>query len=501
MIEDIRRRTVRAIGASGLAGGLGKLISLLSTLVLARILAPEDFGLLALATTVTGLIGYLNEVGIGASIVQRQNVSPAEINGCFGIALLTSGALAAVTFLLSWPAASFFAMPALQPVIAVIGFGFLFGALNTVPAALLRREMRLQAVLWLGVVGAVVQSLVAIPLAMLGLKHWALVGAFFTGSLVATVWYWRVVPWRPTLPLRLREGRKLFDYGLNITYTRLLWHLYTNVDKLIVGKLLGERAVGVYDMGKSLAGLPATQVTGLVTAIALPVFANLQTDPPRLRAAILRLTRGVAYLMFPALAGLAVVADDLVDVLLGAQWHAAVVPLQALCVGELVRSVAALLSQVLISTGNVRRLVRYSALCAVVLPSAIAFGAWRLGLLGVSLAWAVVYPVLSLWLLREVTHVTGVRYRDYGAALRQPVLGATVMTCCVFGVDRALDACGAGALGSLIVCVATGVLVYSTYVVFFDRGGMAEIRQVLGDFGVPQRLLNRWPFVRRAADG
>ncbi len=498
MTQDLRRRTVRAVGATSFTSGLSKLISLLSTLVLARLLVPEDFGLMAIATTVTGFIGFFNEVGIGAAIVQKHDVRDSEINGCFGIAILASSALCLVAIAGSWPAAAFFDLPALQPVLAILGFGFFFGALNTIPVSLLRKELRFQAVLWRGVVGAIVQSVVAIPLALMGLKYWALVIAFFVGQLVSTVWYWRAVSWRPSWPLHLREGRELLGYGLNITYTRVLWHMYMNVDKLILGKLLGERAVGVYDMGKSLASLPTSQISGLVTSIASPVFAKLQHEHERLRAVLLRLTRGVAYLTFPALAGIAVTADELVRVLLGPQWQDAVLPLQALCISELVRTVANLQSQLLISTGNVKRLVRYSSLCAVVLPSAIALGAWLDGMRGVAIAWVAVYPLLSLWLLREGLQVIGVPQADYWRALRQPFLGSLAMVLAVAGTRFALLPLHWPALPVLLICVAVGVVVYAAYVIYVDRDGLTEMRQVLRDFGVPARLLDRWPFVRGA---
>lgn len=498
MSHDLRRRVVRAVGATTAGSGLAKLVSLLSTLVLARLLTPGDFGLMAIATTVTGFIGFFNEVGIGAAIVQRTELRDAEINGCFGIAMLASTLLCALAVMLSGPAAGFFDMPDLQPVLAVLGFGFFFGALNTVPVSLLRRELRLQTVLWLGVASAVVQSLVAIPLAFAGLGYWALVVSFFVGQTVSTVWFWRVAAWRPTLPMHLREGGALLGYGLNITYARVLWHIYMNADKLIVGKLLGERAVGIYDMSKSLASLPTSQISGLVTSIASPVFARLQTDLPRLQSVLLRFTRGVAYLTFPALAGIAVVAEELVMVLLGPQWIEAVLPLQALCISELVRTVANLQTQLLISTGHVKRAVVYSALCTLVLPLAIAVGAWLGGLPGVAVAWALVYPLLALWLLGEVKTVARLGYGDFWRAVRQPLFGTVAMVLAV-SVARVLmaplswpDAIGLGCH------IAIAILAYGIYLIVADRDGLAEIRQVLDDFGVPARGLDRWPFVRRA---
>jgi O-antigen/teichoic acid export membrane protein len=497
MADDLRRRAVRAIGASSLGGWFAKLISLLSTLVLVRLLTPEDFGLMAIATTAAGFIGFFNEVGMGAAIVQRKELRDEEINGCFGIAVLASAVLCGIAAVASWPVASFFDMPRLQPVLATLGLGFFFGALDTIPISLLRRQLRMQEVMWVGVAGAVMQSIVAIPLAYLGFGYWALVAAFFVGQTVTLVWLWIVADWRPTWPMRLRDGAGLLNYGLGVTYTRLMWHLYMNVDKLVVGKLLGAQSVGVYDVSRSLASLPTSQITGLVTSVAAPVFARVQTDAARLGAVLLRLTGGLTYLVAPLLLGIAVTAPELVSVLLGPQWTAAVLPMQALCISELVAAtVNNLQAQLLISTGHVQRLVRFTTLCAVVMPLALAVGAWQAGLLGVALAWACVYPLLNVLLAREALRICGLTPGQLWRAVRQPLLGALLMVACVQAGRIALHALNLPDLAVLVGSVAIGALVYVSYLVMVDRGGLAEVRQVLIDFGVPSRHLDRWPFNR-----
>ena len=466
----MRKRVVQAIGAGSASRGLAKVVSLLSTLVMARLISPEDFGLMALAMTVTGFIGFFNEIGIGAALIQRPTITQKEVNGCFGIGIVLSVALFAVVFMASWPAAVFFELPALQRVMAVLGLGFFFGAINTVPGVMLKRELRFQTMLWSSVVGAVVQSLVAIPLAYIGMRYWAMVGAFFAGQIVVTVWLWCVTTWRPSWPLHLREGRSLLSYGLSVTYTRLLWHFYMNADKMIIGKLLNAHAVGIYDVSRSLANIPTSQITGMVNSIAAPVFSRLQADPARLRDVFLRLNRGVTYLTFPALMGIAVVAPDLVPFLLGAdKWQAAIVPMQALCISEVVASFSNLQSQLLISTGHVSRLVRYTGLCAVVMPLAIGLGVWAGGLLGVAFAWALVYPLLSIWLLRETLGVVGVTYLDFWRAIRQPLIGSMVMVAVVAALQYAMAPLALPLVVTLACCMAVGALTYLAYLIIIDR--------------------------------
>ena len=494
----MRRRVVRAVGANGLTSGLAKIVSLLTTLVLARLLAPEEFGLMALASTVIGVVGLFNEIGIGAAIVQQPTLRPEAVDGVFGMALIVSAALCALAVALSWPASVFFKLPPLEMVIVVMAFGFFFAAANSVPLALLRREMRFQAVLWAGFACVVAQSLTALLFGWLGYRHWAIVAGFFAGQLVETLWFWRVSPWRPRWPLQLRAGRELLGYGLNITASRVLWHLYMNADKMIVGRLMNAHAVGVYDVSRSLAGLPTSQIAGLVVGIAAPVYARVQGDPARLQAVQLRLTRGVAYLSFPLLLGIAAMAEELVAVLLGPQWSEAALPLRALCGAEMVACIANLQSQLLISTGHVRRLLRYNLLCTGVMPMAIAAGAWADGLRGVSLAWLSVYPLLALWLLNEALGVSKLRYRDFWRAVRQPLGGALTTAAALLLLRLAFDHGWPEAPAALRLAagVALGTLVYLAYLVAIDREGVAEVRQVLADIGVPAKALARWPFVR-----
>lgn len=492
----MRRRVVRAVGASSFGSILAKVVSLASTLVLARLLTPEDFGLVAMATTVTGFIGFFNEMGIGAAIIQRTNLRKEELNGCFGIAILASACLSLLVAAISWPAAIFFEMPQLQMLLCVLGLGFMFGAINTVPTALLRKELRFQAVMWLGLVSAFIQTLTTIPLAYLGFGYWSIVCGFFIGQIVATIWYWRISTWRPSWPIQLREGKSLLGYGMNITFTRVLWHAYMNADKLIVGKLLSARAVGIYDVSRSLANLPTSQITGLVTGIASPVFARLQQDIPQLRAVQLRFTRGIAYLTFPVLGGMAVLAPELVAVLLGPKWADAVFPMQALCLSEAVASVTNLQSQVLISTGRASQLVRYNAICAVLIPLSLIIGGSLAGLPGIAIAWATVYPVISLWLWRDALRASEASGWQFWNAIRQPAQGTLIMILVIALIRPLFAPWLTLPLTLLLACVGVGTLVYCAYVIFLDKEGLREIRQVMSDLGLPPAVTGRWPFTR-----
>jgi O-antigen/teichoic acid export membrane protein len=496
MSNDLRSKTVRAMGHLGLGGALGKVISLASTLVIARLLSPTDYGLMAMAMTLVSFVGFFNEVGIGAAIVQKKELGQAEVNGCFAFSILASVVLSALTVLLSGAAAAFFGHPTLQPMIAVLASAFILGAAGTVPTAFLRRDMNFKAVAGINVLQVLCQAGLSLALAWRGYGVWALVWSFVAASAVQSAGAFWLSGWRPRGAYGMRAAYGIVVYGLHVTTTRIFWYLYTNADKVIIGKVLGDRALGIYDMAFSLATLPTSQVTTLATNVASPLFARLQDDLPQLRAFILHVTRGIAYVTYPALVGMLVCSRELVAVLLGEKWMGMLVPFGALCVMGLIKSVDPLLSQVLIATGHARKLSGYTLMCGVVMTAGVVAGALLDGLHGVSLVWMVVYPLLSVRLLQMIAQVTGLKMRHYYLTLLPVLVASAAMAAVVLLAREAMLLAGLPPLAMLVAEVATGALAYTLWIVQFDKRGLGEIRQVMMDLGISERKLTRWPFNR-----
>lgn len=499
MSDNLRSRTIRALGYLGLGSAVGKVASLLTTLILARLLSPADYGLMAIAMIVITFVGFFNEVGIGSAIVQKPQLTESEVNGCFAIAMLASGVLCLGTVFASGFIADFFGNQRLKPMISVLAVAFILGAFSTVPLAFLRKEMHFKAIAAVNVCGIMVQSLVCMALAATGHGVWSLVWGFVVNSCVQTVGYFVLSSWRPKGEYGIREAFSLVTYGLHVTTSRIFWYLYSNADKVIIGKLLGDKSLGIYDMAHSLATLPSSQITTLVTNVASPLFAQLQTDLPRLNSMILRLTRGIAYVAYPALVGMFVSSRELINFILGPKWMDILIPFGALCLMGLIKSVDPLLSQVLIGTGHAKKLSAYTALCGVMMSLAVVAGAVLDGLRGVSIVWITVYPLLSIKLLSVACRITGMKMQDYYKNLL-PVLSAVIAMGAASMAVRALVMSFAFSLPfTLFVEIITGAMVYLLWIVYFDKHAVGEIREVLVGIGVPESRMNRWPFIRATA--
>lgn len=492
----MRSKTIRAMGHLGLGSALGKIISLGSTLVLARILSPGDYGLMAIAMIIIGFIGFFNEVGIGAAIVQKSELTTTEVNGCFAIAILISFLLFLATIAASESIAIFYGNPQLKAMISVLSIGFLLGALSTIPMAFLRREMQFKAIAGINLLAIAIQSILSLILAKLGYGVWALVWGFIVANIVTSIGFFVLSPWRPKGQYGIREASKLVMYGLHITSSRIFWYLYTNADKAIIGKLLGVKSLGVYDMAFSLATLPSGQVTTLVVNVAAPLFSKLQHQFSELNSVLLKLTRGLAYITYPTLIGMLVCSRELIMVALGPQWDDVLIPFSALCLMGLIKSVDPLLSQVMISTGHAKKLSAYTALCSAVMLLGVVVGAKLDGLRGVSIVWAVAYPILTIKLLKDVCKITGMSMLAYYRNLMSVLLGVTFMGVAVLAMREVALPFVSSIPLLLIIEIIAGVLTYFLWIVYVDRKALNDIRQTLLDLGITENKLNRWPFSR-----
>lgn len=476
---------------------MGKVISLSTTVILARMLSPEDYGVMTLAMIVISFVGFFNEVGIGAAIVQKSELTITEVNGCFVIAVITSLILSLLTILTSAIAARFFKTPQLEAMISVLAVAFILGSLSTVPMAFLRKEMQFKTIATLNVLCVLMLSLVSIALAAHGFGAWSLVWGFIASSTTQAIGAYWTSSWRPKGGVDIREAAELVFYGLQVTTSRVFWYIYTNADKLIIGRLLGVRPVGIYDMAFGLATLPSSQVTSLVTNVASPLFSKLQNDLPQISSVIQKLSRGIAYITYPVLIGMLVCSKELVAVVLGDKWMDILIPFDALCLLGLLKSIDPLLSQVLISTGHARKLSIYTAICGVVMSLAIVIGATLDGLRGVSIIWVLVYPFLTIKLLSDVSRVTGMSMRSYYMNLWPVLLATSVMGIVVLMVRQISSQMTAQPALILSLEIFSGALCYALWMIYMNSQSISEIKQVLMDIGLPEQKLNIWPFIRK----
>lgn len=492
MSQSLREKTIRSLALVGGSQVISRVISFATTIIMARILSPNDYGAMAMATLVIGFIAFFNEIGISAAIVQREKITEEELSGCFFISTCFGLLCWVLSYFLGFAATDFFDVEILKDIMPVLGIGLITASLHAVSMGLMRKELRFKEISFLAIATVFIGSTLTVILGVMGYGIWSLVIGNVISQAIKTVWILYLAGWRPSVLGGIRAGMNVALYGLNITYTRVLWFIYSSADNAIVGKVVGQGALGHYSMAFTLASLPSSHITGLVVNVSSPVFAKLQTDREALKSNVLSFIRGVAYISFPALAGLAAVAEELVLVVIGDKWAETILPFQILCILGFWKSIDPILSQALISTGHATQVARYTTLCAMVLPLAIYAGSLVSGIVGAALAWVTVYPLLNIFLFRLTKLSIDIGVMEVMVVLSKIFRNTALMFLVVMMFRLVLIELDVNQAVILVCSTLLGFGVYLSLIAF-DTVALVDLKGFLGDLGVKKDKLEFWP--------
>lgn len=456
-IPGLDRKLVHGLAWSGVMRWSGQAAAWLSTLVVARILVPEDYGLVALGSVYVGIVTLLTEFGFGSAIVMLRSLDPVQVAKINGLAILAGLVGFLMSFVVARPLGDFLSAPALPPVIVVLSFAFVLSAPRIAPQSLLQKELRFRALSIIDGIQALTQAVSMLIFALMGMRYWALVASTLTGHAVATT---LIVGLRRT-PIAWPRRRGLGDalrFSRDVAVARLAWYGYSNADYIVSGKVLGEDATGHYSLAWSLASIPVDKISAIVQRVAAPFFSAVQHDAVAMRRYLLLLVELLALVTFPLSIGIALTAPAFVPLILTEKWNPIILPLQLLSVYGTVRAVSPLFTHVLTACGEQRFAMWNNLLAAALLPTGFVLGA-RWGTAGIALAWVILHPLIIGQLYRRTTRVIGLRFRHAILSV-WPAGGATIAM--VLGV-LALRAVVEGHLSTiwgLVLDVSAGASTY-----------------------------------------
>lgn len=461
------RSFAHGIAWQGSVKWIVQLVTWGTTIVVARILSPEDYGLLAMGAVLLAFIALLSESGLGLTVVTVRNLTGEQIAQINGGAVLLGIASFAAACLAAYPVGWFYHSTAVPSVIIAMSFTLVISAFRVVPGALLQRDLRFRRLAVLDAVQGLVQALTTIIFALLGFRYWSLVLSALLGAVVGSAATVIARPYQLKRP-RWKTLRAVLPFTGNLLVARLFWYSYQNSDFIVAGKWLGSQALGAYSYAWTLASMPVDKISALVTSVTPPIFAAVQHDIPALRRYFLTVTEGLAVVAFPLTLGLALVARDLVPVVFGDRWLFMIGPLQVLAAYSTVRTIAPTVAQVLVVTGDTRFLMYMNGLGALVLPTAFYIGS-QWGTIGIATAWTIAHPLaVYLPLSARAFRRLDLPIKDYLRALWPAVLGCLLMVGAIMLVRAIAPAPAPGAL-RLGVEVLAGAAAYSASLMLFHR--------------------------------
>ena len=443
-------RLVSAVVQGGMQFGVGVL--------LARLLPPAAFGLIALAMVVTGFASSVSDLGLGAAVIQRRDLTERHLQVSFTASMAMGLALAAVLVMLSPLSAPLLRDPAVPGVLRAESLVFVFGALGSTSRAMLRRELRFQPLFWTGFLSYVVgYAAVATGMALLGYGVWSLVAGALVQALVESL-LCLAVSRHSLRPLLARaELRELFGFGAGASFNNVINYVARNADNLIVGRWLGEAALGLYGRAYNLMTLPLNYLGVATHQVLFPAMAEIQDDLPRMGRAYLTSVQVTTLVTVPVMAGMAVAAPHMIVALYGGVWAGMVLPLQVLCIAGIFRAIYHLAGSVTYAAGQVyaelRRQVGYAAFVVV---GGLAGTHWGVSGVAIGVTLAIVYMYLTM--ARLVLRIVKLGWSDFlGAQLPGVALGGFVASAALLvrlGMERAGYGSGATFVAILAACVA-----------------------------------------------
>jgi O-antigen/teichoic acid export membrane protein len=325
LLANLRQRTISSGLVTLAAQGAKFFVNLAYIMVLARLLAPQAFGLVAMVTTVMGFLRIFQEAGLSTATVQRQDITHAQVSNLFWVNVAVGGT---ITLLLaaSAPAiAWFYREPRLEGITLVLSITFLLASLAVQHIALLNRQMRFKVLAVIDVVSMLAGYLIGIGMALWKYRYWALVGASVTQVAIKLVLTWSVSRWRPQLPSRNTPTWQLLRFGANITVGGLMYSLARGLDSLLIGRFFGAAAVGLYSRASVLLMRPLQQFIIPIDAVLIPALSRIQDQDARYRRTFLQVFEAIALITF-LFAGLFLALSYPITVaVLGPKWKAAAV--------------------------------------------------------------------------------------------------------------------------------------------------------------------------------
>ncbi|MBE2232147.1 MAG: lipopolysaccharide biosynthesis protein [Anaerolinea sp.] len=475
----LRARVSRGLFWEGGAALVGQGLSFLVSLLLARLLTPEYFGLLAIANLAIQSLVFFQELGFSSALIYRQKDVEAAANTAHWTILASSALLYLVAFVSAPLVAQFFHSPESMPVLRVLALTMVINSFSRVPYTLLTKELDFRKKVLPELTASLIGNLAALLLAWVGWRVWALVAGELISALLVTLLVYAISPWRPRLQFVRSIFHELFGYGKHIAVSQVLIFGITNIDDMFVGRMLGQAALGQYGLAYKISNTPATNITRVVNRVTFPAYSILQADQERLRSAFFRQVRFVGALAMPIGVATVIFAHDFVYAVLNESWAPAIVPMQILAVYGVIRSVAANMGVIFQAGGKPQWLTGIAVWRLITMALLLYPFISRGGLVGVSLLSAGVAAVDFIIAAYLVDKILDARMVTYARILGPMLVYALVAGGLGYLVNAGLLALGVWDVAALLAGGAVLVLVYGLFTWWRDDELRPEFNRAL----------------------
>src|SRR5215472_7236384 len=433
-MKDLKHKVIRGGFAKAFAQGTSLVLRMGSLMVLARLLAPKEFGLVGMVTAFTGVLNLFRDFGLSSATVQRGHVTDEQISTLFWINVLVGAVLSLILAGLAPFVAVFYHEPRLVWVSVILAASFLFNGAGVQHTALLERQMRFTALAAIDIISLVVSTAIAIGMAATGFGYWALVAAAVALPLVSTLCLWFTTGWRPGRPHLHEEVHSMLRFGGAFTLINLIVYVAYNLEKVLLGRYWGANALGLYGRAYQLINLPTDNLNSAFWGVAFSGLSRVRHEPARFRNYFLKGYGLVLALTIPMTIGAALFAHDMISVLLGPKWSDVAIIFRLLAPTILIFAMINPLAWLTFSLGMVGRNLKIVLVLAPLVISGYALGL-PYGPKGVAIGYS---SLMTIWAIPHIAWCvrgTVISLRDIFVTASRPFVSGTVAGALSFAVQ------------------------------------------------------------------
>jgi len=477
--SDLTSKTINGIFWSYLSFIVGKGLSFLSTIILARLLLPEQFGVMGYCLIFIQYLDIINSAGIdGALISCRENLQEAA-----NAAFIGNIALGCLTFVITWMAApsvaNFFNEPEVIPALRVLALSLPISGLGLVPDALIQRGLRFKTKLFPDISRNLSKGLVSILLALLGFGVWSLIWGQIISALTGSLLCWLLAGWKPTWRFNREAIRSIMAFGFNIILLEFAGAFRDNVDYLLVGRILGAAALGYYTMAFRIPELLISSLNSVIGRVSFPALAAMQVEKEKMRSFYYSYIRYLSVFVFPVGIGLALTAPVFIPTFLSSQWDSAIVPTSLIAVALAISAIGYVPGVLYKAIGR-PEILNLLGLIKIPIAVAVLWYSTRWGIIGVA-AGHIFVGMFSVALDTLVANwIMQYQLRHLITAILPGLGSSIVMGLSLVALNKLFTMNG---LWGLLIMVMVGISVYFVTLLLTGRStviqGLVVLRQIM----------------------
>jgi PST family polysaccharide transporter len=404
---SLKDKTIKGLFWSGASQAGKQICQFVIIAILAHLLSPNDFGLLAMATVFINFGMIFSEMGISSALIQKQDTSDRHYNSAFWLNIVVGIALTLIFISVSPLIAWFYKKPELRVILTVISINYFISSFVIIQQTILTKEMDFKSLAIRDIIAIILSGAIGIFMAFHGFGVWSLVFQSITFTLLDAILLWFLSPWRPKYEFIKSDITDIFNFSANLTGFNILNYFARNIDQLLIGKILGAQALGYYSLAYKLMLYPLQNISMVIGKVMFPAFSKIQDDLKKVRNVYLKMVKAISLVTFPMMLGLFGVAAEFVNAFFGSRWLPIVILLRIFCICGMVQSIGTTIGNILLSQGRAElQLKMQIAGTFIVLVSVLIGLKW--GINGVAIAYtlqSIIWVHITFYMTNKIINL------------------------------------------------------------------------------------------------